>query len=193
MANFYIADPHLEHANVIRFDGRPFATTDEMREDFLRKWNSRLTPQDTGYILGDFSWQTSSGWIPVLQSMVGRKVLIRGNHDPKHIDGKLAKLFDDVKDYKEISDNGRRVCLCHFPHMFYHHSHNPNTYMLCGHVHTTAENEYLEKWRAELRRNRVLTGTGNCGNIINVGCMMPYMNNTPRTLDELIEGVGWRA
>ena len=28
-------------------------------------------------------------------------------------------------------------------------------------------------------------------NIINVGCMMPYMDYTPRTLDELIKGVGW--
>ncbi len=26
------------------------------------------------------------------------------------------------------------------------------------------------------------------GNFINVGCMMPYMDYTPRTLDEIIEG-----
>lgn len=193
MANYYISDLHLRHANVIRLDGRPFANMEEMEAEIIRRWNERVTPQDTVYIIGDFCWQTSNAWIDILKQLKGRKVLIRGNHDPKRIDGKLAKMFDDVKDYKEINDNGRRVCMSHFPNMFYNKSYHANTYMLCGHVHTTLENEWLEKWRSELRKQRVLDGGGNYGNIINVGCMMPYMNYTPRTLDELIEGVGWRA
>lgn len=193
MANYYIGDPHIGHANVIRLDGRPFSSVEEMEVEIVRRWNERITPQDTVNIIGDFSWKTSGGWIPVIQELKGRKVLVRGNHDPKHIDGKLAKLFEDIKDYKEIRDSNRRVCMCHFPMMFYNHSHDPNTYMVCAHVHTTKENEWLEKWRAELRRQRVIDGVGNYGNIINVGCMMPYMNYTPRTLDELIEGVGWHV
>lgn len=193
MANYYISDLHLGHSNVIRFDNRPFENIDEMETEIIRRWNERVTPQDTVYIIGDFSWKTSNSWIPVLKQLKGRKVLIRGNHDPKRIDGKLAKMFDDVKDYKEISDNGRSVCMCHFPILLYNHSHSPNSYMLCGHVHNTKENDWLEKWRSEIRKNRILVGDGNHGNIINVGCMMPYMDYTPRTLDELIEGVGWRA
>ena len=191
--NYYISDLHLGHLNVIRLDGRPFESLEEMEVEIMRRWNERVTPQDTVYIIGDFCWQTSNAWIDILKQLKGRKVLIRGNHDPKRIDGKLAKMFDDVKDYKEINDNGRRVCMSHFPNMFYNKSYHANTYMLCGHVHTTLENEWLEKWRSELRKQRVLDGGGNYGNIINVGCMMPYMNYTPRTLDELIEGVGWRA
>ena len=65
--------------------------------------------------------------------------------------------------------------------------------MLCGHVHNTKENDWLEKWRTEIRKQRILDGGGNYGNIINVGCMMPYVDYTPRTLDELIKGVGWRG
>lgn len=191
--NYYIADLHLGHANVIRFDNRPFENIDEMESEIIRRWNERVTPQDTVYLIGDFSWRTSNGWIPVLKQLKGRKVLIRGNHDPKRIDGKLAKMFDDVKDYKEISDNDRRVCMCHFPILLYNHSHSPNSYMLCGHVHNTKENDWLVKWRTEIRKQRVLDGVGNYGNIINVGCMMPYMDYTPRTLDELIEGVGWNV
>ena len=193
MANYYIADLHLRHANVIRLDGRPFPNMEEMESEIIRRWNNRVTPQDTVYILGDFCWQTSNAWIPILQQLKGRKVLIRGNHDPKHIDGKLAKMFDDIKDYKEITDNGRRVCMSHFPIMFYNKSYHSNSYMLCGHVHTTKENEWLERWRDELRKQQVQDGVGSYGNVINVGCMMPYMDYTPRTLDELIEGVGWRA
>ena len=155
MANYYISDLHLRHANVIRLDGRPFANMEEMEAEIIRRWNKRVTPHDTVYIIGDFCWQTSNAWIPILQQLKGRKVLIRGNHDPKHIDGKLAKMFDDIKDYKEITDNGRRVCMSHFPIMFYNKSYHSNSYMLCGHVHTTKENEWLERWRDELRKQQV--------------------------------------
>ena len=193
MANYYIADLHLGHANVIHLDNRPFGTIEGMEREIIYRWNNRITPQDTVYIVGDFCWNSSNYWIPILQQLSGRKVLIRGNHDPERIDGKLRKLFGDVKDYKEIIDDGRRVCLCHYPIMSYNHSHSPNSYMLCGHVHNTKENDWLEKWRTEIRKQRVADSAGNYGNIINVGCMMPYMDYTPRTLDELIEGVGWCA
>ena len=193
MANYYISDLHLGHANVIRFDGRPFENIEEMEAEIVRRWNERVTAKDTVYIIGDFCWMTGSHWANIVRKFNGRKVLIRGNHDLKQISGELRKLFDDVTDYKEISDNGRRVSMCHFPILLYNHSHSQNSYMLCGHVHNTKENDWLEKWRTELREQRDKDGSGNCGQIINVGCMMPYMDYTPRTLDELIEGVGWRV
>lgn len=190
--NYYIADLHLGHVNVIKFDKRPFENIGEMEAEIIRRWNERVTPNDTVYIIGDFCWLTSSHWANVLRNLNGHKVLIRGNHDLKQISGEMRRLFDDVTDYKEINDNGRRVSMCHFPILLYNHSYSPDSYMLCGHVHNTKENDWLEKWRSELREQRVIDGyTGNRGQIINVGCMMPYMDYTPRTLDELIKGVGW--
>ena len=59
--------------------------------------------------------------------------------------------------------------------------------MLYGHVHQTIEYEYIAKLRREIKSNAAGHGTPN-GNFINVGCMMPYMDYTPRTLDEIIEG-----
>lgn len=188
--NYYISDLHFGHAGIIRFDNRPFADVRQMEEEIVKRWNARVTPQDTVYIIGDFCWLTANEWIRILGRLKGQKVLIRGNHDLSSITGRLAKMFSDVKDYKEIHDNGRRVCMCHFPILLYKHSHNPNTYMLCGHVHNTNENEWLEKWRAELRANRNVGSAPNQGNIINVGAMMPYVDYTPRTLDELIKGAG---
>ena len=47
MANYYISDLHLRHANVIRLDGRPFANMEEMESEIIRRWNERVTPQDT--------------------------------------------------------------------------------------------------------------------------------------------------
>ena len=107
--NYYIADLHFGHTNVIRFDNRPFKDMKEMEEELIRRWNDRVTAVDTVYILGDFCWRPSNAWIPLVQRLNGRKVLIRGNHDPKKIDGKLRKMFDDIKDYKEITDNGRKI------------------------------------------------------------------------------------
>ena len=63
----------------------------------------------------------------------------------------------------------------------------PTAFMLYGHVHQTIEYEYIAKLRREIKSNAAGHGTPN-GNFINVGCMMPYMDYTPRTLDEIIEG-----
>ena len=58
--------------------------------------------------------------------------------------------------------------------------------MLYGHVHTTREYDYMVKLRREIKAS--CTEEGRCiGNWINVGCMMPWMDYTPRTLDEIIE------
>ena len=59
--------------------------------------------------------------------------------------------------------------------------------MLYGHVHQTKEYEYLKELRKVIKANASGYGTPN-GNFINVGAMMPYMNYTPRTLDEIIAG-----
>lgn len=188
-SNFYIADTHFGHDNIIRFDNRPFASTQEMEEVLVENWNKAVKRDDTVNILGDFCWLKEPEWIRILKILSGNKVLIRGNHDLKSVSPQLKKMFQDVKDYKEISDNGRKVIMCHYPILFYKSSYNPNVYMLCGHVHTTKENELLEKWRDEVRTAR--NGPAdNLGQIYNVGCMMPYINYTPRTLDEILERFG---
>ena len=187
MRYFYISDTHFGHENIIRFDKRPFRDTEEMEKELIRRWNSVVENGDTVYILGDFCWKTEDEWIRILKKLNGQKVLISGNHD-RNPTGKLRKLLQDVKDYKEIKDNGRHVILSHYPILFYKSAYNKDNYMLCGHIHTTRENDFLNEWRAQLRDTRRYPGD-NYGNIINVGCMMPYMDYTPRTLDELIAAV----
>jgi len=57
-------------------------------------------------------------------------------------------------------------------------------WMLCGHVHNTRENTWLNEWKGELRDN-IYSIANNRGNIINVGCMLH--DYTPKTIDQLIE------
>ena len=105
MKNFYISDLHFGHANVIRFDNRPFANLEEMHEVLIKNWNDKVSNEDTVYILGDFCWQTENEWIGILKQLNGKKVLILGNHDLKNPTTKLKKMFLDIKPYKEITDN----------------------------------------------------------------------------------------
>ena len=59
--------------------------------------------------------------------------------------------------------------------------------MLYGHVHNTREYVFLEKLRKELRKTRTEHSHARA-QFINVGCMMPWMDYTPRTLDEILDG-----
>lgn len=187
MTRRYISDTHFGHFNIINFDNRPFETTQEMEEVLVEKWNSVVKPGDITYILGDFCWNASNDeWYRILNRLEGEKVLLSGNHDLKQPSAKLRKMFADIKDIKEITDDGKHVIMSHFPIMMYKGSYDPKTFMLCGHVHTTREDEFLEKWREELWTTRSHSWDSR-GQIINVGCMKPYMDYTPRTLDELIE------
>ncbi len=186
--NYYIADLHFGHERILGFDNRPFSTIGEMEDELISRWNSVVEPGDTVYILGDFCWKVETDWIRILDRLKGNKVLIRGNHDLNKFSGKLKKEFQDIRDIKTIMDGKYSVVMCHYPLLFYPHDHCDNSIMLCGHVHLTTENEDLERWRDEIRSGRVKC-RGNFGNIINVGCMLPYMDYTPRTLEEILRSL----
>ena len=185
--NYYIADLHLNHENVIRFDNRPFANVTEMNRCMLENWNSRVTKDDTVFILGDFIWAKEPEWMTYLPSFRGNKVLIRGNHDPKEFSREVRHQFLDVRDYKELTDSGKRVILSHYPMPFHRAAYGENCWMLYGHVHMTREYNLLQKFRKEIKESCTQKGYAK-GNYVNVGCMLPYMGYTPRTLGEIIEG-----
>ena len=49
--NFYIADMHLGHKNVLKFDNRPFLSVSEMDKVLIENWNSRVSTNDDVYLL----------------------------------------------------------------------------------------------------------------------------------------------
>lgn len=53
---FFTADPHFGHTNIIRYENRPFASAEEMDQELIRRWNETVSPEDTVYLLGDFSF-----------------------------------------------------------------------------------------------------------------------------------------
>lgn len=177
---FYIADMHISHDNILHFDNRPWSNIKEHDKALIDNWNAVVTNEDTVYILGDFHWGKECDWLEVLEQLNGNKVLIKGNHDitPQ----KSKKYFQDVKDYKEMNDNGRKVVLCHYP-IPYFKNHYYGWYHLYGHVHNTFEHNMAQHQRYLMEE---LYGT-EC-KMYNCGAMISYMQYTPRTLDEIIEG-----
>lgn len=179
---FYIADLHFGHKNIISYDGRPFFTVAEMDQALIENWNSVVKKCDTVYVLGDVSWYNKDDQKNIVNQLNGSKILIYGNHDYSsyHNDG-FARSYD----YLEINDNGRKVILSHYPIVSYNGMYR-GWYHLYGHVHNTTDDNmvetYLKQWEAYYLKP--------C-HAVNVGCMKPWMNYTPRTLDEIIATKGW--
>ena len=173
-------------SNIIRFDNRPFETVEEMDKALINNWNSVVSNADHVYHLGDFCWGKKDDWIKYLKLLNGNIHIIKGNHDLKDYPPDVKKYIVEAVDYKEITDCGRHVIMCHYPIMCYKASYNPNCYMLHGHTHTTIEQAFVDKWTKELRDSRKFN-SDSCGNIFNVGCMIPYMEYRPKTLDEIIK------
>lgn len=177
---FYIADTHFDHGNIIHFDNRPFKTVDEMNEEMIKRWNSAVTKADEVYILGDFCWSKEDRWIELLEQLNGQKTLIVGNHDITP--AKSRRFFADVKERKIIDDNGRKVVIDHFPSPCFR-NHFYGWFHLYGHVHNSFEWNMMEHDRYLMEQ----LYDKPCY-MYNVGVMMPYMDYTPRTLDEILRG-----
>ena len=175
---FYIADTHFGHKNIISFDNRPFFDTKDMEDSIVENWNKVVDWGDRVYIIGDAVWDVEEV-IRIQERLNGYLYLVTGNHDDTS-----RNCYEGIyKNYAEIEDNGRHVVLCHYPIMFYKNMTNPNWYHLYGHVHAAWDHNMTENWRKQIEALYLTEWKG-----YNVGCMMPYMNYTPRTLDEIIAG-----
>lgn len=197
--NFYISDLHLFHRNVTsegtNFDNRPFQTMEEMHETIKENWNSRVTGSDHVYILGDMCWKHNESSISLVSQLKGQKILVLGNHDSIK-DQRYRQLFHEIVPYKELYDviDGKQygVVLSHYPIAFWNHQHintkDGNEHrkwaiQLYGHVHNSVEEKIFQMFIKSLND----TWNIKC-EAYNVGCMMRYMNYTPRSLKEIREG-----
>ena len=178
--NFYIADMHFGHKNIIRYDNRPFGSVEEMDKALIQLWNETVGSDDIVYILGDFSWYKEDETAFILGCLKGHKVMVKGNHD--HISPKVARNFDRICEYAEIKDGDEKVILSHYPIPFWNGQHR-NTIHLYGHVHKSFEHEMMEHDKYLMQELY-----GKQCQMFNVGAMMPYMDYTPRTIDEILKG-----
>lgn len=179
--DLYIGDWHYDHRNILKYDNRPFLNTAAMNAELVDRWNKKVRDDDTVYVLGDMFWCPASAAIPVLDSLAGNKILVKGNHDNCK-DQRFRARFHGIYDYLEHKDGDRNVVLCHYP-MPCFKNHFYGWYHLYAHVHTSFEYNMIEHFKLEMTE----LYQKPC-NMFNVGAMMPWMDYTPKTLDEILEG-----
>lgn len=176
--NFYIADTHFGHSNIIRYDNRPFDSAEQMDEFMIGRWNKVVSDEDTVYILGDFSWHKEKETLEILDRLAGRKILIKGNHD--RVSPQTARRFVKTCDYLEINDGNTRVVMSHYPMPFWNGQFRDSVH-LYGHVHNSHQWNFCRSWQRELKQLQ-----GIPMRMYNVGCMIKNIDYTPRTLSEIL-------
>ena len=70
----------------------------------------------------------------------------------------------------------------------YFHDFSPNVVMVYGHVHYTVDMDLVQEFRRNLWARNSEDNKYPLGQLLHAGCMEEYMNYTPRTLREIIDG-----
>lgn len=177
---FYISDLHFGHKNILSYDNRPFFSVEEMNEKLIENWNKVVSDNDEVYILGDIFWKNDKA-DEILKRLKGKKYLILGNHD--RINAAMKGYFVWIKEYAEIKDNDRHITMSHYPIPFFKNMTREGYYMLYGHVHNSWDYHMIQ----HLKKQIEALYQAPC-KMYNVGCMIEYMDYTPRTLDEITRG-----
>jgi len=163
--NWFTADLHLGHGNIIKYCQRPFLSDEERAQaavDLSGSWsvsqatirrhdaalldaiNAVVQSEDTLWILGDFC----SGKIEEVQRYRSRIVcinvyLVWGNHDHCSIGPAFGKAIEQGM----ISVEGQDIWLNHYPMRTWNKSHH-GSWQLYGHVHgRLMKEDQQEPWR----------------------------------------------
>lgn len=180
---FFTGDLHFGHENVLRFDGRPFQTVEEMDAELIRRWNNKVGKGDLVYVLGDLIWKTKNDDAPgLLRRLNGQIILIKGNHDRFLHNAKAKAVLAGVKDYDDIAvtleDGTMKRCILSHYFIPMYNGHRYEAIHLHAHSHFTDEADW------EIDFTDKLNAAGIRSEVYNVGCM--YWNYEPVTLDEIL-------
>lgn len=117
---WFTSDNHFFHSNILRLSKRPFSSLAQMHETMIKNWNDRVKPGELVYVIGDFSFANPKLTKRVMDQLNGKKILIKGNHDPAAHKA-LQAGFDEVHEniFIWLSASGGKkykVFLSHFPY-----------------------------------------------------------------------------
>lgn len=136
MTNWFTADPHFGHENIIRFCNRPFPDVATMDAHLLAQYRARVRPDDDLWMLGDFAVGKANearraAVRGIFDAIPGRKRLVLGNHDRPWI---RNLPWDSLTQIADIPVEGKRLVLCHYPMITFPGARR-GALQLFGHVH----------------------------------------------------------
>ena len=121
------SDPHFGHANIIKYEDRPFDSAHEMNETLIEKYNQLIDPEDTVLWLGDCFLMPVDEAKVIMQRLHGEKILIPGNHD-RSPSAMAAIGFRMVIPEARMVLNGRRCLFHHYPYPSHPDAHHGDKY-----------------------------------------------------------------
>jgi calcineurin-like phosphoesterase family protein len=152
MQVWFTADTHFGHGNIIKYCQRPFMSPEELsavradprarlrlsdetvrRHDraLLDAINSRVQPDDTLWVVGDFCWGGLTEARHYRDQIQCRTVyLVWGNHDRYEI----APAFSDTMEQGMVRVEGQEIWLNHYPMRSWNKAFH-GSWHLYGHVH----------------------------------------------------------
>ena len=155
---WFTADTHFGHANIIKYCQRPFLSEQERvhcQIDPRGRWrvaaetvqnhddglmdsiNSRVQPNDTLWILGDFCWGEHEAAKSYVERIRCNNVnFVWGNHDHRSIES----LFGRTLEQGSIKVQGQRIWLNHYPMRSWDGRFH-GSWHLYGHVHNRMTDE----------------------------------------------------
>lgn len=143
--SWFTSDTHFGHENVIKYSNRPFRDKWDMDDGIIENWNSKVKPGDIVYHVGDVFFCSQDRALSILDRLNGQIFLIMGNHDKTiRKSSALRGRFIKVCDYHEVTIEGQKIVLCHYPMMTWNQS-GRGSWMLHGHCHGNLTYPYEAK------------------------------------------------
>ena len=158
--NFYIADMHLGHENVIPYDNRPFRSVNEMNRALIDNWNRQVGKDADVYIIGAFSYRSETDPAWYLEQLKGKKHLIQGNHDGELLkNSKAMEYLVSVDKMLFVKDGRERIVLCHFPVAEWN-GFRHGAWHIYGHIHAWRSRtaEFMDEQKKALNAGCMLNG-----------------------------------
>lgn len=175
---WFASDFHFCHANVIKYDGRPFENVEEMNQTLIDNWNSKVKDNDIVFYLGDLSFDRDGVRTQdIIKQLKGKIHFILGNHDDERVIRKMGR-FESVSDYINLSvkddENPRKrqdIMMMHYAILSWDKAHHGAIH-LHGHSHGSLMKDPNYEWFYKKK-------------VLDVGCNMH--NYSPISYQEIKE------
>ena len=138
MVNWFSADYHLGHKNIIKYCHRPFKNIYEMNHTILNNLDKTTNPGDTLFYLGDLTFEQELAEIFFQKFDYLNIHYIIGNHDTSEVIKKKKKNCVSVSQLKDIIINEQAITLCHYAMRVWNKSHY-NAWQFYAHSHGRLE------------------------------------------------------
>lgn len=183
MKTFFTSDLHFGHNNIIIYDKRPFDSVEDMDQELVRRWNSKVGTEDMVYVLGDMFLPIHKEYVcGILETLNGKIILVKGNHDRFAKKEWAAPYFQDILSVAQVDvpleDGSSQRCLLSHKFLVDDDWAKEDRIFLHGHSHVTVEADQ------EIDKVAELNSRGIPYRAYNVGCM--YYDFYPMTLDEIL-------